>query len=111
MRLMSGGGLIVADRDQIRRLNGSGDIQAYTIPAKRPMFALSVDATGTSFWIGSIENPNLYKINMATGIVEPMLKTELPESGRRAPLGYLAESISHAYRQVTRSRLKSIKAP
>ena len=90
MRLISGGGLIISSGDQILRLNGSADTQTYTIFGK--MFALSADLTSTSFWIGSIDNPNLYKLNMATGIAEQSIKTELPDSNRRAPLGYLARS-------------------
>lgn len=61
------GGLIVADRYDVKRLNGNGNvIQSYSVPnIKNAFSALNLDPDGTTFWAGSYGV--LYRFNIAAG--------------------------------------------
>jgi hypothetical protein len=66
------GGLLVADRSNVKRLDASGNVvQTYDVPGEDFWFALNLDPNGTSFWAGN-EPPsnNFYRFNIATGAVE-----------------------------------------
>jgi hypothetical protein len=65
------GGVLVADREVIVRLNGAGMVvQQYDQPGEDIWFALNLDPNGTSFWSGDAGSGNFYRFNIATGAVE-----------------------------------------
>ncbi len=67
------GGLLVADGDDILRLNGSGQVvQTYDVSGANFWFGLNIDPVnnGASFWTGDSESRSLYRFNIATGAVE-----------------------------------------
>jgi hypothetical protein len=65
------GGLLVADRGNIKRLDGSGAVvQTYDTASDDFWFALNLDPNGTSFWSGDASNSRFYRFNIASGAVE-----------------------------------------
>ncbi|MCB0176188.1 MAG: hypothetical protein KDJ97_37160 [Anaerolineae bacterium] len=65
------GGLLVADRANIKRLNGNGNvIQTYDVSGENNWFALNLDPNGTSFWSADFGTSNFYKFNIETGEIE-----------------------------------------
>ncbi len=68
LRLLPSGGLIVADTNEILRLDASGAItQRYDAPGEDSWFAVNLDPDGTSFWSGGISTGNVYKFDIASG--------------------------------------------
>ncbi len=58
LRILPGGGVLVAAGDQILRLNSAGNvIEAYDVPGESQWFSLTLDVDGMSFWSGG--NPGL----------------------------------------------------
>ena len=75
LRLLSpgdgSGGLLVADRGDVKRLDGSGAVvQIYDVSGEDSWFSLNLDPNGTSFWAGDFGTNNFYRFNIATGAVE-----------------------------------------
>src|SRR5207237_136341 len=69
------GGLLVADSDNIKRLDGSGNVvQTYDAPNVGDWFALNLDANGTSFWSENKDNGAIYKFNIASGDIERQIQ-------------------------------------
>jgi hypothetical protein len=70
LRLLPGGGALVADTNQVVRLNSSG-IVVQTYPASTYgssfLFALNLDPDGTTFWTADISSGLITRINIATG--------------------------------------------
>jgi hypothetical protein len=66
------GGLLVADRSNIKRLDGSGAVvQTYDVLGEDGWFSLNLDPNGTSFWAGNEPASNrFYRFNIATGAIE-----------------------------------------
>ncbi|MGH2724511.1 MAG: hypothetical protein ACRDI0_09670 [Actinomycetota bacterium] len=65
------GGLLVADRVEIKRLDGFGTVvQTYDVAGEDNWFALNLDPNGTSFWSGDFGTNNFYRFNIATGALE-----------------------------------------
>lgn len=70
LRLLPGGGLIVADREAIHRLDTSGAVvKTYDVPDQDFWFAANLDPDGKSFWSGNLANGNFYKFDIASGDV------------------------------------------
>ena len=68
LRLLPSGGLIVADTNEVLRLDATGNIiQRYDAPGEDSWFAVNLDPNGTSFWSGGISTGNVYKFDIATG--------------------------------------------
>jgi uncharacterized protein (TIGR03437 family) len=68
LRLLPSGGLIVADSNEILRLDASGAIvQRYDAPGEDSWFAINLDPDGTSFWSGGISTGNVYKFDINSG--------------------------------------------
>lgn len=68
LRLLPGGGLLVADTNEILRLDATGNItQRYDAPDENDWFALTLDPDGTSFWSAAIASGNIYKFDIASG--------------------------------------------
>jgi hypothetical protein len=65
------GGLIVADTNDVRRLDGAGvAVQFYDAPGENAWFAMNLDPNGTSFWAGDFGTDNFYRFNIASGAIE-----------------------------------------
>jgi hypothetical protein len=65
-----GGGLLVADRHDIHRLDSAGNIvQTYDAPGEDCWFALNLDPDSTSFWSADFCTSNVYKFDIASGAV------------------------------------------
>lgn len=68
LRLLPGGGLLVADSIDIHRLDSVGSItQTYDAPGEDCWFALNLDPDGTSFWSADFCTSNIYKFDIASG--------------------------------------------
>lgn len=62
------GGLLVADKVDIKRLDGAGNVmQTYDAPGQDGWFALTLDPDGTSFWSASFDTSEVFKFDIATG--------------------------------------------
>lgn len=73
------GGLLVADSQDIHRLNGGGAIvQTYDAPGENCWFALNLDPDSTSFWSADFCTSNVYKFDIATGSVLLSFNTGTP---------------------------------
>ena len=65
------GGLIVADRTNIKRLDGAGAVvQIYDAAGENNWFAMNLDPNGTSFWAADFGTSNFYRFNIVTGAIE-----------------------------------------
>ena len=68
LRILPGGGVLVADRETIIRLDAAGNqVQTYDATGENNWFALNLDPDGTSFWSGDFGTDNYYKFDIATG--------------------------------------------
>jgi len=71
LRLLSDGGLLVADGDNVKRLDSTGAVvTTYDVTGLDNWFALNLDPDGTSFWSSSyFGSGDVYKFDIATGAV------------------------------------------
>jgi cysteine-rich repeat protein len=62
------GGLLVADFNNIKRLNGTGGVvQTYDSPGEDFWSSLNLDPDGTSFWSGDAATHNFYRFEIDSG--------------------------------------------
>jgi cysteine-rich repeat protein len=62
------GGLLVADYNNIKRLNGTGNaVQTYDSPGEDNWLSLNLDPDGTSFWSGDAATRNFYHFEIDSG--------------------------------------------
>jgi hypothetical protein len=81
LRILSTGGVIVADRSVIVRLNTSGQvIQTYDAPGEDCWFALNLDPDAESLWSADFCTSNVYRFDLATGNVLKTFNTGTPTS-------------------------------
>ena len=79
IKLLPGGGALVADTSSIVRLDGSGNvIQQYGTPGGTLWFSLALDPSGTSFWAGDLNTGDVKKFDLATGSVLASFNTGGP---------------------------------
>lgn len=76
LRLLPGGGVLVANGADIHRLDGSGNIvQTYNVPSENTVgctycwFAINIDPDGKSFWSGNTLSGHFFKFDIASGNV------------------------------------------
>jgi hypothetical protein len=68
LRLLPGGGALVADTENVARLDSSGNTtQTYNAPGENTWFSLNLDPNGTSFWSGNFGTGNIYEFNIGGG--------------------------------------------
>lgn len=68
LRLLGDGGLLIADSNEVKRLDSTGTvIDTYDVDGVDGFFALNLDPDGDTFWTGSFNNDHLYRFNIATG--------------------------------------------
>jgi hypothetical protein len=65
------GGAIVAQTTTIKRVNGDGDVVAtYDRAGEDTWFGIALDPDGKSFWAQTATPGNVYRFNIATGVVD-----------------------------------------
>lgn len=70
LRLLPGGGMLVADQDLIVRLDSTGVVtDTYDVPGEDTWFALNLAPDGKSFWSGNFSTGNFYRFDITTGVV------------------------------------------
>jgi len=70
LRLLPGGGLLVAHTNNVLRLDASGNIVQTYLPSNAgTLFALNLDPDGTSFWTAGLSSTTIYRVDIATGNV------------------------------------------
>jgi hypothetical protein len=72
LRLLSDGGLLVANSTDVLRYDSSGNIvHSYTgFTGTSELFALNLDPDGTSFWTGDIGgSTQVFRVDIATGTI------------------------------------------
>lgn len=68
LRILSDGGVLVADSSAVLRLNASGSVvKTYDAAGEDSWFALNLDPDGTSFWSADFSSANAYRFNLSTG--------------------------------------------
>ena len=68
LRILSDGGVIVADRSNIKRLDATGAvIQTYDVIGEDFFFALNLDPDGSSFWSAGYTSGTVYNFSLASG--------------------------------------------
>jgi len=78
IRLLGDGTALVADSATVDRVNltTGAIVQTYVIPGSSGnLFALNLDPNGTDFWTGDSGNGDLWRVNIASGIVEQTIAT------------------------------------
>lgn len=68
LRLLGDGGLLVADRQEIKRLDNTGsEVWATDYSGQDNWFALNLDPDGKTFWSGDFGTGELHQFSIATG--------------------------------------------
>jgi RHS repeat-associated protein len=69
LRLLPGGGALVADTSKVVRLDNNGQVVQTYVPSGNviELFALNLDPDGTSFWTADDITSNVYKFDIASG--------------------------------------------
>jgi hypothetical protein len=71
LRLLPGGGLLVADKRNIKRLNSVGTVvKEYDADGQNDWRSLNLDPNQLSFWAGDATSGRFYRFNIATGTIE-----------------------------------------
>ncbi len=79
LRILSTGGVMVADTSVIARLDTQGKlIQTYSVPGHNCWFALNLDPDAKSFWSADYCTSDVYKFDLATGNVLETFNTNTP---------------------------------
>ena len=76
LRVLSDGGVLLADGTDVKRLDAGGTvIQTYDIGGEDSWFALNLNPDGNSFWSGNFNSSNLYEFDIASGANTQTLNT------------------------------------
>jgi uncharacterized protein (TIGR03437 family) len=69
LRVLSTGGLVAAHATEVVRLDGGGNIAQTYAPTnyESTLYALALDADGSSVWTGPSGGPTVYRFNLASG--------------------------------------------
>jgi len=93
LRLLSGGGALVAHSSNVLRLDSTGAVaQTYTIPGSTTLFALNLDPDGTTFWTGNIDSTGkVFHVKISDGTVLGSFNTVSPGGNDLAGLSIFGE--------------------
>jgi len=70
LRILSNGGVLVADTSNVLQFDSSGNIvKTYTIPGALSLFALNLDPDGVTAWTGDLSTNEVTRFNIATGAI------------------------------------------
>jgi hypothetical protein len=80
LRILPDGGVLVSSGQVIARLNAAGAlVQTYGIPGEASLWS-GLDLAGDgSFWAGNYESSNVYRFDLATGVVRAGFNAGSPE--------------------------------
>lgn len=79
-RLLVGGGLLVADERNIKRLDDSGAVvQTYDISGVNGWYSLTLGLGGTSFWAGDFGSGDFHQFDLADGSILRSVSTGSPD--------------------------------
>ena len=79
LRIRPGGGVLVADRGQIRQLDpAGGTVRLYDAAGQDCWFALTLDPDGSSFWSADFCTSMVYKFDIDSGTVLASFNTGTP---------------------------------
>jgi hypothetical protein len=78
VRLLPGGGALVADTDSIVRLDSSGSVAQQYGTGGTKWFSLALDPSGTAFWAGDLTTGDVKKFDLSTGNVLASFNTGGP---------------------------------
>lgn len=79
LRILGDGGVLVADRSNVKRFDAAGNlVDTYDVIGEDSWFALNLDPDGVTFWSGNIDSSNIYRFNIATGLVSSSFNAEAP---------------------------------
>ncbi len=68
LRLLGDGGLLVADKSNIKRLDSTGAVtQTYDVTGQDSWFSLNLDPDNATFWSGDFGTGKLFQFNIASG--------------------------------------------
>jgi hypothetical protein len=70
LRLLSGGGLLVANTNDVLRLNSGGTIAQTYLTGSSLLFALNLDPNGVDFWTAEYTTGRVVAVNIATGVID-----------------------------------------
>jgi hypothetical protein len=71
LRILPDGGVVGADKRNIKRLNSDGVVvQTYDVAGEDDWRFLTLDQTKTFLWAGDATTGNFYKLNLASGAIE-----------------------------------------
>lgn len=70
-RILSDGGVLVADSNAVLRLNSSGAVvQTYlSTSGSTELFALNLDPDNQTFWTGDLNSGKIFHVDIATGLL------------------------------------------
>lgn len=69
-RLLSGGGLLVANANNVLRLSSTGTVTQTYLPGSNLLFALNLDPNGVDFWTAEYSTGRVVAVNIATGAID-----------------------------------------
>jgi hypothetical protein len=70
LRILPDGGVLVADTEQILRVDASGEtVQTYDTPGQDSWFALNLDPDGESFWSAGLGTGDVFRFDLDSGEV------------------------------------------
>jgi hypothetical protein len=78
VRLLPGGGALVADTGSIVRLNSFGNVAQQYGTGGTAWFSLALDPSGTAFWAGDVNTGDVKKFDLSTGNVLASFNTGGP---------------------------------
>lgn len=79
-RLLVGGGLLVADDINIKRLDNAGAVlQTYDISGVNGWYSLTLGLGGTTFWAGDYNSGDFHQFDLADGSILRSVSTRSPD--------------------------------
>ncbi len=81
LRLLPGGGALVANTNNVLRYDSSGSVVQTYLPGSTLLFALNLDPDGKSFWTAEYLSGRVYQIDIATGAITQQWETGAGISG------------------------------
>ncbi len=79
-RLLVGGGLLVADETNIKRLDALGSVvQTYDISGVNGWYSVALGLGGSTFWAGDFDSGDFHQFDLEDGSILRSVSTESPD--------------------------------
>lgn len=104
LRILRGGGVIVADAQVIVRLDAAGTIvQTYDAPGEDDWFAVNLDPDGKTFWSGNLSTGRVYRFEIDSGVqVAAWDSQPVAELGGLAVYGEITDALPFTWPRMSR---------